>query len=115
MNKVKPVFECTVKLLKLLENEAEADRDDKIKQINDYLEKRQIAMNELVPPYSDQEMELGVQLVELNKTLTLLLEREKSAILDDLKTVIAKKKSNVKYTNPYESLLTGGVFYDKRK
>jgi len=115
MNKVLPVFEWTVKLVELLENGTVQDRDEKIRQINDYLEKRETAMANLVPPYTDEERKLGIRIVELNKQLTALLEREKSSIQQDLKTLFAKKASNQRYVNPYQSLMTGGVFYDKRK
>lgn len=115
MNKVEPVLECTIKLLELLENGAETDRDEKIKQIHDSLKKRGHMMTKLVPPYTEQERALGVRLVELNKKLAVLLEREKTAIAQDIQTLHVKKKSNKKYTNPYESLGKGAVFYDKRQ
>ena len=114
MNKVQPIYDYTVRLLDLLENKLDMDRDEKIKLINAFLKKRDFEINGLSVPFSDQERELGTQLVKLNKKLSQLLDREKLLIQKNIKDLHVKKKSNQKYTNPYEGLSTGGVFYDKR-
>lgn len=114
MNKVRQVFEDTVTLLELLENRSGVDREEKIKLIHEYLGKRETEIEGLCPPYSQEEMELGKLLVHLNTKLQTLLEREKLFIQQDMKNLYSKKESNRKYTNPYESLATDGVFYDKR-
>lgn len=114
MNKVQAIYDYTVELLDFLENKPEIDRDEKIQVINELLEKREKEIIVLSEPYSDQEMELGKHLVDLNKKLTMFLEREKLMIQKDIKDLHSKKESNQKYTNPYENISMGGVFYDKK-
>jgi flagellar protein FliT len=115
VNKVQAINDYTVKLLDLLENKPDTDREEKIQVINELLEKREMEINRLSTPYSAQEMELGTRLVNLNKKLLLLFDREKFLIQKDIKDLHTKKESNQKYVNPYESLSTGGIFYDKQK
>ena len=115
MNKVQAIYDYTTELLDLLENKPEKDRDEKIRLINDYLEKREIQINELIAPFTDEEIELGVKIINLNKRVKSLLEQEKLLIQKDIKELHEKKKSTQKYSDPYQNLLDGGVFYDKRK
>jgi flagellar protein FliT len=114
VNRVQAVFDHTAKLLDLLENNPELDRDKKTQLIHELLEKREKEISELSAPYTDQEMELGRRIVDLNKKVEILLSREKFLIQKDIKELHAKKVSNQKYSNPYEGFSTGGVFYDKR-
>jgi flagellar protein FliT len=114
VNKVQKIYDYTVKLLDLLANKFETDRDKKIQMINELLEKREKEINGLSEPYSDQEMEFGRLLMDMNKKLTLLLNHEKLLIQKDIKDLHKKKESNQKYTNPYENISTGGIFYDKK-
>jgi flagellar protein FliT len=114
VNRVQALYDQTVKLLDLLENKSGMDRDEKIKQIQELLELREIEINRLNGAFTDQEQELGAKLVNLNNRLTLLLEREKMVIQKDIKDLQTRKESNQKYINPYEGFSTGGVFYDKR-
>lgn len=90
------------------------DRDQSIEQIQGLLEKRDTALADIQPPFSEEEEKLGRQLVGLNKRVLTLLEQEKKAIQVDIKQLRVKKTSTNKYVNPYQSLATDGVFYDKR-
>jgi flagellar protein FliT len=114
VNKVQIIYNYTTELLDLLENKTEMNRDGKIQLIHEFLEEREKEISGLSAPYTDQEIELGRLLVDLNEKLGILLEREKVLIQKDIKELHAKKESNQKYSNPYESFTTGGVFYDKR-
>ena len=115
VNKVQPIYDDTVKLLDILENKQGIDRDEKIKMINDFLEKRDIEINGLTGPYTDEEMKLGVKLLNLSQRLEAFLFHEKTYIQKDIKDLHVKKKSTQKYSDPYKDMQTGGYFYDKRK
>ena len=91
------------------------DRDVQIEKIQDLLDQREELLKSIQPPFSQQEQELGKQLVELNQQVEQLLQKQKLEIQQDLKQLHTQKKSNQKYTNPYESLAIDGIFYDKRK
>ncbi|MBB6445130.1 flagellar protein FliT [Bacillus benzoevorans] len=115
MNAVKDFYDTTVQLIQLLENQ-QIKRDEKIEQIENLLAHREGLMEEIKPPFSQEEQKFGILLPELNQKLLKLLEQEKSVIQQDMILLKKQKENNKKYTNPYESLITvEGGFYDKRK
>nr|WP_286183045.1 flagellar protein FliT [Bacillus sp. ISL-55] len=91
------------------------ERDEKILKVEELLEKREVLMKGIVPPYTLEDAELGRQIVQLNTRLDQLLIAEKIWIQKDIKNLQTKKESNTKYVNPYQNLSTDGMFYDKRK
>ncbi|WP_442600416.1 flagellar protein FliT [Neobacillus sp. D3-1R] len=110
---VKQAYDCTLELLQKLQSNI--DRDEKIVQVEAALETREQLLQQLSAPYTDEEKQLGQQLIQLNQRLSQLLSREKMLIQKDIKDLTIKKESNTKYVNPYQSLSTDGMFYDKRK
>ncbi len=114
MSPVKKFYEATIELIQILQS-PQGERNEKITKVEELLDKREVLMKELVPPYTPEEMELGKQLVELNSRFEQLLKTEKVSIQKDIKNLQAKKESNTKYVNPYQNLSTDGMFYDKRK
>jgi flagellar protein FliT len=111
---VREVYQLTIKLIEFLES-ANEDRNEKIQRVEALLAQREVFLNELNSPYTSDEMELGQKLIQMNTKLLNLLNAEKNAIQKDIKGLMAKKESNTKYVNPYQSLATDGMFYDKRK
>jgi len=105
-------YQVTLDLIRLLQNET--DRDKKIQQTDELLNQREVLMNSIKPPYNDSENEMGAQLLKLEPVLSQLLKKEKLEIQKDLKELSKKKESTNKYTNPYASVQTDGMFYDKR-
>ncbi|MCM3092528.1 MULTISPECIES: flagellar protein FliT [unclassified Cytobacillus] len=114
MSSVQDFYDATQKLIALLEDAA-LDRDEKISQVEYLLEHRQQAMAGMEPPFSDSEKDLGARLISLNSKVTALMTREKLFIQKDLKDLSVKKETTGKYANPYQSMATDGMFYDKRK
>jgi flagellar protein FliT len=105
--------DLTLQLIQLLEGSV--DRDEKIEKTTEILEKRQKLMIEIVPPFSNEEKEIGAATITLNEKLNVLLSKEKILIQKDIKELSHKKKSTNKYENPYQSIMIDGIFYDKRK
>lgn len=114
MSSVQRFYDLTHELIHTLEN-LKLDRDAKIDQVEILLEKRQQAMAGMAAPYSDAEKDLGARLISLNAKVTQLMTREKLFIQKDIKDLSIKKESTGKYANPYQSMATDGMFYDKRK
>jgi flagellar protein FliT len=110
---VSQFYKLTTQLIQLLESEEE--RDGKITQIESLMDRREQLMNEMIPPYTSEEIKLGQKIIQLNTKLSQLLQAEKKIIQKDIKALQAKKESNTKYVNPYQSFSTDGIFYDKRK
>ena len=86
-----------------------------LKRFKVYLDQREELLKSIQPPFTEQEKELGKQLVELDQQVKQLLQKQKQEIQQDIKQLHMKKESNQKYTNPYESMPVDGLFYDKQK
>jgi flagellar protein FliT len=113
MSQVERLYALTAGMIEKLERGN--DRDEKINWIEAALEERDQLMKEVQPPYSEGEKALGKKLLDLNNRLSQLLHKEKALIQKDIKGLSVKKESNNKYMNPYQSMATDGMFYDKRK
>jgi flagellar protein FliT len=103
----------TNQLIGLLQQD-KLDRDAQIEKIHSLLDQREELLKSIQPPFSQQEKELGEQLVQLDQQLKQLLQKQKQEILQEIKQLHTKKELNQKYTNPYESMPVDGLFYDKR-
>ncbi|WP_144478035.1 flagellar protein FliT [Cytobacillus oceanisediminis] len=114
MSAVKKFHEATTELIHILQN-SQGELDEKISKVEEFLDRRDELVKEISPPYTLEESELGKQIIQLNARLEQLLKAEKGSIQKDIKNLQAKKQSNTKYVNPYQSLSTDGMFYDKRK
>ncbi|MET3697633.1 flagellar protein FliT [Bacillus oleivorans] len=117
MSNVQKYYIETVQLLSFLKNENGCllGRDERIEFINSCIASRQDLIEQIKPPYSKDEMEIGKKTIELEKELQALLRLEKQSIQKDLTSFTQHKKSRNKYINPYKSLNFDGMFYDKRK
>lgn len=113
MDAVKEYYDVTLELIDLLKTN-NLDREEKIQKVEVLLNQRDELIKSIQPPYSGAEKGLGSQLLKLEPTLSKLLANEKLSIQKDIKELSMKKGSTNKYVNPYESLSTDGVYYDKR-
>ncbi|GLI86548.1 hypothetical protein ANABIO32_43630 [Rossellomorea marisflavi] len=109
------VLEChkiTKRLKALLDGEG--DRESKINSIDSLLVEREQLLPSITPPYSLEEQRLGREIVLWNKQIDQKLAGLKIDIKRDMNGVSKTKTTVKKYTNPYESMQTDGMFYDKR-
>lgn len=106
--------EVTKQLIGLLQQET-SNRDEQIAKLQGLLDRREELLPLIQPPFSSSEQQLGKQVVALNQQVDDLLAKQKIDIQQDIKKLSIQKETNHKYTNPYESLVVDGVFYDKRK
>ena len=114
MSAVKEFHEATIELIQILQK-SHGERDEKISRVEELLDRREVLMKGIVPPYTPEKAVLGKKIVQLNARLEQLLKTEKISIQKDIKNLQSKKESNTKYVNPYQNLSTDGMFYDKRK
>ncbi|MBG9544732.1 hypothetical protein ABE29_18800 [Cytobacillus firmus] len=115
MSAVEEFYRHTQELISLLENDNEFGRDEKIIEMNRLIAKREALILHIKPPFSKVDEELGVKAVKLNEQLMILLNNEKGQIQKAIKELRNKKDSSNKYVNPYEEIMTDGIFYDQRK
>lgn len=115
MSAVQNFYNVTMELITWLLEHPHDERDERIKKIEELMEKREAFMQNIKPPFSPEEQLLGKKLMDLNQQLDKLLLLEKTAIQKNIKDLHKTKESTNKYANPYQSLNTDGIFYDKRK
>lgn len=111
-----PVYDChkmTKRLLDLLEA-AGQDRDSQIEQAEELLDQRGEILPGIQPPFTAEEHQLGREINLMNQEIEAHLQKLSRLVKEDLREINVKKQSMDKYSNPYESLQTDGVFYDKR-
>lgn len=113
MSAVKEYFEATRELIDLLRTD-NLDRDEKLQMVEELLNKRDDLITLIKPPYSQEDKEIGRQLLQLERVLSKLLDHEKVLIQKDMKELTVKKGTTNKYANPYDSLAIDGIYYDKR-
>lgn len=112
---VKELYQVTVSLYQEVHKRVpKENRDEQIERINKFLEERQALLDKFQPPYSEEESKIGQQIVQINKVIDTQLEKIFADIKMDLKELKIKKEQSTKYSNPYESIATDGIFFDKR-
>lgn len=111
MEALKQCYAITNELVERLKSESEVDTE----KVNQLLDQRQACLTLLTPPTTETEKKIGQALLQQDKELVALLQKEKQSIQKEIRSLEYKKKSNQKYVNPYQALQTDGMFYDKRK
>lgn len=115
MNVIQSFYEVTKQLVQMLETKTVNDRDERIEEINQLLDKREELLPSIGQPVTEEEKQVANGILQLNQKLMTLLEKEKLDIKKDINSLNHRKESTKKYVNPYESLQTDGMYYDKRK
>ncbi|MBM7570232.1 flagellar protein FliT [Aquibacillus albus] len=117
MNRMEQVYETTMELHQLLDGEKiKENRDGTIDSINKLLGKRSDLLKGIEPPYTDQEKEVGQQVVQLDRVIQSKMGMLFQTIKSEIKTVKKQKQSNQKYKNPYQNLSNfDGMFLDSKK
>lgn len=113
------VHDCAILTKRLyelvLQGDKNQDRDQIISNIEGLLAQRERLLPAITPPFTDKEKQLGRKIVEMNKVIDRGLKKIKTGIEADIAGTKKKKTSAQKYVNPYESLVTDGVYYDRKK
>ncbi|WP_068673068.1 flagellar protein FliT [Oceanobacillus sp. Castelsardo] len=117
MNRLQSVFDITVKMKNILdENISSNDREARIEQLNNLLLQREPLLEQLTPPFSEEEDQLGKKLVRLNQEVQYLMDQLFSTLKIEMKQMNRQKKSNKNYTNPYHNVqVMDGMYLDKKK
>jgi flagellar protein FliT len=114
MTAIQRCYDLTTELLQVVGSIDEEGRDNAITKIEELLGKRQAILEQLKPPFSNEENELGKGIVKMNRVLDTKLILISNKVQRDMNGLNKKKASAKKYTNPYESVNFDGMFYDKR-
>lgn len=115
MTDVQECFQVTKELLELVKNPIkESERDEKIKQIESLLERRELLLSNIHPPFTEKEKQMGTQMVEWSRLINGLLKKLQLQIKKDIQGLKLKRTTVQKYANPYETYQPDGFFYDKK-
>jgi flagellar protein FliT len=90
------------------------DREPYIERLNELLDQRQAIIIKLPATYSGEEQRIGQMIVKMNETIDPLLMRQFEEIKHNLSIMKQKKEKNVQYANPYQTLSTDGMYFDKK-
>lgn len=117
MDRIQQVYEVTNKIKTLLDQNITAkSRESVIEELNDLIEKRGNYMEKLTPPYTEEEKEIGKELVMMNNHIQKKMHLLFAELKLEMKQVKKQKKSNQSYTNPYKNVHTmDGMFMDSKK
>jgi flagellar protein FliT len=115
MSSVLLCYTITKQLKEALEQVTDENRESTIEEVESLLEKRQSVLGTIKPPYTQDEQELGKQMIAWNQQIDRQLSQLRLEIKRDMNGLTKKKTSVQKYSNPYESLQYDGMFYDKKK
>src|SRR5690625_2163253 len=105
MGRMDDLYIVTNELLNLLkkENSNAEERTNVITKVNELLERRGKIIQKIKPPYSDEEEQIGIKIIELDKEIRAKMDSIYNAIQHDLKQLKQKRDSNITYMNPYKN------------
>lgn len=92
------------------------NRDHIIEEINRLIEKRGKMMEDVYPPFTEKDKEIGRNIVDLNMQIEKKMELLFEEIKQDMKQVNKQKQSNRSYVNPYRNMTsTDGMYHDSKQ
>lgn len=115
MSSVLLCYTITKQLKEALEQVNDENRETTIEEVEALLEKRQSVLGTIKPSYTQDEQELGKQIIAWNAQIDRQLAQLRLQIKRDMNGLTKKKTAAQKYSNPYEFLQYDGMFYDKKK
>jgi flagellar protein FliT len=90
------------------------ERDNVISKVNEFLAKREMLLKDMKGPYTPEEQQLGLEMIEFEKKLHEKFASIKLEIQQDFLAAKNKKKNTPKYINPYTNIFNEGAYLDKR-
>lgn len=117
MKRVEALYTLTKEMLELLDKPCESfeARDRLIESIDAMLNKRETLVQQVQPPYTEEEVQLGKQIVEMDRIIKEKMHHVLGSIEGDLRRLKQKKDSDKTYINPYKNLETvDGMYVDNK-
>lgn len=92
------------------------NRESMIEQINNLIEQRGSLMDDLKPPFTEEEKIMGKKLVIMNEAIQTGMSEVLNGLKVEIKELKKQKNTNRNYINPYKDVRTvEGVFMDSKK
>lgn len=117
MGRMEALYDVTVELNRLLEQPMEVkDREKLIEQTEALISKRELILQDVKEPYTDEERVIGRKLIPLEKNIQQKVKLLFMNLKNEMRSVKKQKSSNQKYINPYKNASNfDGTFLDKKK
>ncbi|WP_217588532.1 flagellar protein FliT [Lentibacillus saliphilus] len=117
MGDIKALLNVTEELADLFEQPVTSkDRSKIIVDINRLIEARGHIMEMIKPPFTEEEKQIGEQVVMLNNVIKYEMDQLFAELKTEMKQMKQLKRSNQSYTNPYQHVNTmDGMFMDSKK
>lgn len=116
MDLLQDLYDITVEMLHVLQAIDETERDKTIEKIDQLILQRDQMIKKLQAPYTDEEIETGQKVIQLNEQIKQKMGLLYENIKDDMKQVKQKKELNRSYINPYGSIqTTDGMYVDRKQ
>ncbi len=117
MERMERLEDISMKLYHLLDQPMLGiDREKMIKDAQELLAERELILQEVKAPYTEEENEIGQRLIPIDKKIEQKLNHLFTNLKVEMRSVKRQKSSNQKYTNPYKNASNfDGTFLDKKK
>ncbi|WP_050616455.1 flagellar protein FliT [Bacillus testis] len=87
--------------------------DEQYDEISRLLDRRQKVLDDIFPPFTDDEMKIGGVVVSINKEIDMKLVEIKQQLASQIRSVKKQGNSTKKYLGYFQGD-AGSYFYDKR-
>ncbi|WLV23974.1 flagellar protein FliT [Aciduricibacillus chroicocephali] len=117
MNRLKVIMDVSKKLDELLHSDEHADdRDILISKATELIEERGVLMAELQPPFTEEETNMGKELIPLNTRIEVRMTELFEELKREMKDLKQQKRSKQQYKNPYRHVASmDGMYVDSKK
>ena len=117
MVKLDTIYDVTNKIEHILNQSITTqNRESIISEVTTLIEERGRMMEELTPPFSEQEKLLGKKVVALNVQIEKKMELMFESLKQDIRKMNKQKESNRSYINPYGDIKsTDGMYLDSKQ
>jgi len=114
---IKKVYQLTKEIDELLTNAKKSNnREDLIESINRLIEQREQYIQQVIPPYTENEKVTGQAIVKLNERISEAMTQLQKDIQLEIKQMKKTKQSSESYINPYKNIrMVDGMYLDQKK
>src|SRR5690625_2136328 len=117
MGKLDTIYDVTNKIENILNQSITTkNRESVISEVTTVIEERGRMMEELIPPFSEDDKSEGKKVVQLNVQIEKKMELLFESLNHDIRKMNTKKESSRSYINPYGNIKsTDGMYLDSKQ
>lgn len=115
-NRLQEIYTITTNMLQALNSLDKHNREQIINKVSEQIVAREVLINGIKPPYTEEEEMIGRKVNDLNVTIQERMEALYTQVKDDIIQLKQNKTSNITYINPYNKLkTTDGIYLDSKQ